>query len=749
MAKGTRRLYAFGPFRLDLNERVLFRENQPVALTPKALETLLVLVERHGHIVDKSDLMNTVWPDTAVEEGNLSQNVYFLRRVLGEPQSGAEYIETIARRGYRFTNAVEEISDEQASSVVIERRTTFEITTEEEEEEEEQIAAEGLNEPAPRPTPDAVAIRRPQVRRKRWTLVACAALAVGLGVYGFLAAPARTGSSSEPFGHMTMSRLTSSGNVMGAAISPDGRYLVHVSEQDGRRGLWLRQTAAASPSVPIVPSDNVEYWGLTFSPDGNHVFYVVWRRDERHAALYRVSILGGTPQKLFSAIDTRVSFSPDGARFAYMVSSGSETRLMVANADGSLRRVLATRNAPDSFALYQSGPAWSPDGSLLVCAVGIRGMEGRRKRLIAIGVDDGVEAVIGQESWAQVGRILWQADGRGLVFSASPERWSPRQIWHMSYPGGSARRITNDVNEYRDMSATADSHTIVAVQVHGTSGIWLVPDGRASSATRLTSEVGMHDGIEGMTWTASGELLTRSNAGGNWDIWAIDPGSGRRRQLTFDPHHDLHPASAAASPFIVFSSDRDRSNRFHIWRMETDGSNPTQLTSGDEEVFPQVSPDGHWVVYQQGFTWFRNLTLWKVPVNGGEAVPVTNRMSMRPAISPDGRSLAFFYMDAEKWRIGIVPLNAAGPMKTVDLPSSVGARIVRWTPDGRGVAYIDSPAGVSNIWIHPLDGGKVQQLTDFQADQIHDFAWSPDGTQLALMRGVALSDLVDIRLPSK
>ena len=108
MPASRRPSYLFGGFRLDPLERVLFHEDQPVPVTPKAFETLVVLVERHGHLVTKDELFRSVWPDAFVEENNLAQNISTLRRVLGELSGGAQFIETVPKRGYRFTASVVE-----------------------------------------------------------------------------------------------------------------------------------------------------------------------------------------------------------------------------------------------------------------------------------------------------------------------------------------------------------------------------------------------------------------------------------------------------------------------------------------------------------------------------------------------------------------------------------------------------------------------------------------------------------------
>ena len=99
----TNLAYEFGPFRLDPAERLLLRDGQAVALTPKAFDLLVYLVEHHGHLVEKQSLMTALWPDTVVEEANLAYNVFALRKALGDTADNGQYIQTIAKKGYRFT----------------------------------------------------------------------------------------------------------------------------------------------------------------------------------------------------------------------------------------------------------------------------------------------------------------------------------------------------------------------------------------------------------------------------------------------------------------------------------------------------------------------------------------------------------------------------------------------------------------------------------------------------------------------
>src|SRR5262245_61451715 len=110
MSLQTKRIYEFGPFRLDAVEHLLLRNGESVPLTPKAFDLLLALVERHGHLVEKDELLKKVWPDSIVEEANLASNISQLRKALGDGENGQRYIETLPKRGYRFVAPMKEVA---------------------------------------------------------------------------------------------------------------------------------------------------------------------------------------------------------------------------------------------------------------------------------------------------------------------------------------------------------------------------------------------------------------------------------------------------------------------------------------------------------------------------------------------------------------------------------------------------------------------------------------------------------------
>lgn len=174
--------------------------------------------------------------------------------------------------------------------------------------------------------------------------------------------------------------------------------------------------------------------------------------------------------------------------------------------------------------------------------------------------------------------------------------------------------------------------------------------------------------------------------------------------------------------------------------MDIDGSNPVRLTDGKGENYPQCSPEGRWVYYFPGSVGLNAGSLWKVPIDGGAPVLVTDETVGRSSVSPDGKLLAYAYVAQHEnptTGVKVVPVEGGRPVMQFRFELS---NPLRWTPDGRALAYLDDRQ--QNIWARPLGGGPPRQLTDFKSDQTYAFAWSRDGKQLALARGTRASDVV-------
>jgi|GEM_PF-282167 len=545
--------------------------------------------------------------------------------------------------------------------------------------------------------------------------------------------------SSEPFTRIKLARLTTNGKASQAAISPEGKYLVHVMGSAGQQSLWLRHIATGSDKE-IVPTTGGDILGATFSHDGNYLYFT--RQDALDSVLYQVPVLGGAAKRSGADIDTVITLSPDDKRFAFIrgYPEYGETALMLANADGTGEQKLVAHKPRDFNSFVK--PTWSPGGEMIAAASRKPEAEGSFRTIITVRVTDGAEKVITSQRWTDIVAIAWLTDGSGLIVSAADEESGPaNQVWHVAYPTGEARRLTNDTNDYRGISLTADSSSFVTVQTETISNIWVAPDRNVSRATQVSSN--KNDGSEGLAWIPDGRIVFQSRASGNNDLWVTNADGTNQKQLTTEAGNDIWPAVTPDGRYILFVSNRVE-GRDSIWRMRTDGTDPRPLTVGELKL-SQPASDNQSVFFTSSIN--GKASLMRVSVNGGTPAQLTDYAAAGPLLSPDGTQLACGFVDTQTstYRIGILGLEGGAPVKVLDLQIPSRYQPLRWTPDGRALAYIDTRAGVSNLWRLPLDGSKRKQITDFKTDQIFQFDWSRDGRWLALARGSVTSDVVLVR----
>ena len=744
MVQQAQQLYEFGRFRLDTGKRLLLREGEIVQLTPKCFDILLALVESRGEVIGKERLIERVWPSSFVEEGNLTYNISILRKVLGERAGEHQYIATIPGQGYQFVANVTDIMNQAADILAIEHSPTGLKEASSESEAGfvgEEAGARLLQE----------SFLSSIVRQKRRLMIAAvvlviAAAGISLGLYKLINGNQSRTNLAEPFQKMKITRLTTTGKATVAAISPDGKYVVHAMGTGSEQSLWLRHIATGSDKE-IVPAAQVNYTALSFSPDGNYIYFLRVETVGGWNPLYRVPVLGGSIQKLGNDIDAGVAFSPDGRQIAYVrgYPERDEAILITANADGAGEQTLFIKHPmwdvfPPPSTPRAWGPAWSPDGEMIALALRKDEPDGKYWNLMTVRVKDHAEQQITFEKWSSLGGLAWLSDGSGLIVAAADEGSFPaQQIWHVSYPNGEVRRITNDTSSYVGTRLTADSTSLVTVRTEQSSNVWIGPGSDASRSTQITTN--NFDGLDGISWTPDGRIVYTTRARGSSNIWLVNADGTGQKQLTIDARDNVKPSVSPDGRYIVFVSNRtgDRC----VWRMDIDGSNPKQLTYGIDARGSEITPDGKWVVYWDVGSGKR--TLWKVSIEGGNQAQLTDYYSRLPAVSPDGKQIVFVFLDErampKRARIAIIPFEGGPPARVFDFPQPPG-QTVRWTSDGRALTYLDTRNGAYNIWAQPLDGSPPKALTNFTTDRIFAYAWSHDGKRLACARGNQISDVV-------
>jgi eukaryotic-like serine/threonine-protein kinase len=555
-------------------------------------------------------------------------------------------------------------------------------------------------------------------------------LVAGYGAYSLLR-PSHPG----PFEHFTIENLTNNGHVSLAALSPDGKYLLHVRDEGGLQSLWLRHIATGSNTQIVAPAAT-RYAGLNFSPDANYIYCV--RRDESEhtiAALYSAPMLGGTPRLLVRDVDSPITFSPDGKRFAYLRAHHDTPNfdLLIANADGSPNKALFT-NRP--IATDSGVPAWSPDGNTIVIPIN-QPAHDALGGLLSVDVNTGKT----QDVAITADRIyfdpVWLPSGGALVVSSALAETglSRRQLGFLSYPGGAFRLLTTDTNNYLHPSVAADGHSLAAnqTQLQYELDVASITTPDAVKAVPLTS----HVPIWRWDWAADGRLVI-PQAG---DIRLVSTAGGENVVFSDVKHLSIDAVSCGGGQFIVFRSvGRAKAAAVNLWRVDAAGGNEKQLTSGLNDADPQCSKDGKWVYYLDAPD---GNAIKRVPVGGGSPETALDSVEGPWALSPDSKTIAsldireldhklvlnLYSIDDKKTVYQNVDQRASGPLS--------------FSPDGKAMVYVVQQKGVDNLWMQALGGSATARpMTHFTAERIGRFVFSQDGSQIAIQRGHAESDAV-------
>jgi Tol biopolymer transport system component len=573
-------------------------------------------------------------------------------------------------------------------------------------------------------------------RHKLGVVIALLLGVAAIGAGAFLWSRLQSQQNARTFRQIRLSQLTNSGKANLATISPDGKYVVHVVNDGTQPSLWVRQVATTS-DVQIVPPAEVRYIGLTFSRDGNYVFYVVYEKNNPMGIAYQIPVLGGTPQKVAQDVDTPLTFSADGKRFAWVRNfpQSGETSLLVANSDGTNEQKILSRQRPKRLTTGAGiGPSWSPEKDLV--AVTAAGPEDGvdRHGIMLVDLNGKTEKDATSHRWSFLQQVAWTPHNAGLVVAAQEQQGGSTQLWYVDHPTGEVSRITNDLNNYNGISISADGSKLATVQSQNSATVWLAPNGKAEAAQKVTS--GTNEGGNGLAFMPDGRIIYTVFGAGKSDMFMVNPDGTNQRQLTSNAGLNALPYASADGRYIVFVSTRTGSP--HIWRMNSDGSNLKQLTNGIAEVSPVVTPDNQWIVYQSA----DNLGLWKVSIDGGNPVQVMDRLASQHAVSPDGKLIACRYreQDLSPFVLALIDFATGKTVKTIDIPPTNNS--LDWSADGRSVLYTDTRGGVSNIWSQAIDGGAPKQVTNFKSDLIFAFDLSPDGKQMTLSRGTVSNNVV-------
>ncbi len=601
------------------------------------------------------------------------------------------------------------------------------------------IAAARDSRPLERLSSSSTVLEAARRHRNGATLVLVLSLAmIALGIYGFYRKfSAWLGDSGPvPFQNMSMEKLTNSGKTLLATISPDGKYVVNVvDEGHGQQSLWMRHVATGS-NAQIMPPAEINYKGLTFSPNGDFLYFV--SGDPQHPGLgflYQIPVLGGTPRKLVDDVDSAVSFSPDGQQMVYLRNSSSDasSKLILAHTDGTGEHVLASLPLPG-----YTDPAWSPDGKSIAAAVLDPGSQ-NLGRLVLLDPNTRKEKTVFAGT-AILQKPAWMPDNEHIifVFHDATSDWNG-QVGEISIAAGKLHRITNDLNSYSNLTlgVTKDGKQLIAIQLAPQASIYVMSSDPNANAN--PTPVSSH-GETGVGWLPDGRLVTM-----DYDSHiAIMNADGSNRSIIY--HENLPMGGLSVCPDganALFYMPNKQTKAINIWRLNLQSGAATVLTNGRVDQGAFCAPDSKRFLYTSINNGKR--LLMQMPLSGGDAKPVTNQVGDFGTISPDGQQIAALISEGTginfKALIAILPANGGLPVKTFP-PNRAISNYFQFSSDGQALYYPVTEKGVSNLVVQQVGGATVDPVTSFTDLTIYGFNYDWKNKKLALARGQTNHDIV-------
>lgn len=679
---------------------MLRRDGQPVALTPKMFELLLVLVQNHGRIVEKDVLLKTVWPDSFVEEGNITFNIRQLRKALGDDAQTPQFIETIPRRGYRFVAPVEETTD------------------------------------GPDLVPATQATESASFKRLHIQLAVAAVLLITAIVIFVWFAGSRTDKDAPVLAaSFSSEKLTTTGTVFAAAISPDGKKVIYSLRAGAKQSVWLREIDTGT-SVQIIPPSEEDYYDLEFSPDGGLIYFARAARGiQNHIDIYRVPVFGGIPEKIADQSWENINISPDGSKIAFVrcpTQPEEWCSIWIADArDGKNATKLLSR--PNLIRIGDI--AISPDGKRIAFASGQSRNAANEFSLTEFDLETGAERPITEEKFFNIKNIEWLPGQTGLIMTASriPNKYF--RIWHVAATTGVVESLTKDSESYSVLGFDKEAKYLIATQVKQDFRLNIYDLANPSEKHFISDGARADIGPDGKIYYAA-------ISSGNDEIWSINPDGSGQRQLTSGSTDETKPLVSPDGKVVYFVSNR--SGAAQVWRMNSDGSDPRQITQkeGGAPVFATLN--GKTLYYRHSLKG----ALWEISLETAEEREIFAEAKPFFAFSPDGSMFAYPAKDVDDSVLAVAAVPSSHTFKSIRLPKEMPRLLdAAWMPNGSELlaALADEDNTRRAIYRLRLDGSvavKVVDLDDEQLTETQSLVVSRDAKYFAIVQGTWRHDVV-------
>ncbi|HEU4386425.1 MAG TPA: winged helix-turn-helix domain-containing protein, partial [Blastocatellia bacterium] len=710
----TARFYEFGPFLVDAVKCVLTREGEAVPLSLKAFETLLVLIQHRGQVLEKDEILSLVWPDTVVEENNLARNISALRKALDEHPNEHQYILTVPGRGYRFVADVREVASENGSS------DHAAETSKVRSREDLSVTSGGR----PLAEPDLKGGSTKSERRPRVVMMAAAVLLVGVVFTAIvLSVVPRLRAVEHPPAQRKLWQLTFDAGLEGEPTwSPDGRLVAYSSDRDGNFDIWV-QPVGEGNAVRVSSSPSHD-WQPDWAPEGNRI---VFRSERDGGGLYIVPVLGGNERKV-SSFGYRPRWSPDGTQilfYSWILRHVVEIpKVYVVGLNGEAPREVLTEFLTRFTSVRV---AWHPDGR----RISLWGNHRERGWTFWTMPLDGGTPVESQvdarlkeqlkDSDLQFTDFQWSPTGRALYLEGVSRR--VRNLWRVEVDPATLRwtpgleRLTTGTGLDTDIAISRDGKKIAFTARTERTRLWSLPFDAASGKVEGPGQPVSAAGKDAFfpDLSADGEsLVFVTQRAGQEEVWEKSLKTGRETLLRApDESTRVIPRWSRDGSHLVYSRLRPNPENAEIQRtiviVAASGGEERTLTSlgTSIEVPLDWSGDGEWVLASSerqtpGRSLICAYPVSAVPHAESKARVITSHPEdnlWQARFSPDNRWISFCaarVFEAGVSTIYVVPA-AGGEWKRITEGRYFDDK-PRWSPDGKTLYFVSNRTGFFNVW---------------------------------------------------
>jgi Tol biopolymer transport system component/DNA-binding winged helix-turn-helix (wHTH) protein len=695
---------------------MLLREGAYIPLTPKAFETLAVLIENSGRIVDKEELLRLVWPGTFIEEATLAKTVSILRKTLGE-DSGHHYIDTVPKRGYLFAGEVR-ITDAPGA----------------EEQMLHQAVAPATPAAGSTPAPAPALQAKPRAARLRRALLVLGVLAAGVVTYRLALQWRR--SNSAAFAMKAVPLTSFPGRQNQVAFSPDGNQIAFVWEgpQDGTSHIYVKMIGSEA-LLQLTHGTGIDS-RPAWSPDGRNISFL--RSTPEGRAWYLTSALGGSERKLAEVLPyfdlgrgNSAYFSPDGKALAIVdkASPAEPSSIFLLPLEGSARHKLTSPPQGTTGDYY---PAFSPDGKRLAFA---RAISFSATDLYVMQLADGKQTRLTFDGLTIDG-LAWTANSREIIFS-SRRGGSYNSLWRIGVAGGTPERVSAFGEDVISPAVSHDGNRLAYTRQLDDMNIWNYTLDAAGHVTSKAPLIASTFRDSDPDYSPDGRRIAfTSGRNGSFGIWVSDR-EGTNPRLLFDggAYVTGSPRWSPDGRRIVFdtrSHDPAKVGNPSIWTVDADGGEARRLSeAGTGDVAPSWSRDGAWIYFAS--TRSGNLQIWKMPSQGGAAVQITRKGGFEGFETADGRFL-LYVRGRETPGIWRVPTVGGEEVLVADRDQVGYWRCWRVASGGIYFATATPPAG-PRLEFLDIASGAIEQIAPLSKPPdatIPGLAVSPDGRSLLL-----------------